>query len=107
MPAVEVLINTPLMSDLIFKGKVHDMKDLIKRSREHGMMTFDQHLFELYENGLISYEEALRNADSVNELRLSIKLNGKRDRKGDLMTKAENISIQGDDEDTDVGIGLR
>ncbi|TQV65190.1 MAG: PilT/PilU family type 4a pilus ATPase [Halothiobacillaceae bacterium] len=101
-PAVEVLINTPLMSDLIFKGKVHDMKDLIKRSREHGMQTFDQHLFDLYEEGKINYEEALRNADSVNELRLNIKLNGKRDRSHDLLSKTDSMELH---EHVDDGMG--
>jgi len=76
VPAVEVMINTPLMSDLIFKGEVHEMKSLIKKSTEQGMQTFDQHLFQLLEQGKITYEDALRNADSVNDLRLRIKLEG-------------------------------
>lgn len=105
MPAVEVLINTPLMSDLIFQGKVHEMKDLMKRSREHGMQTFDQALFDLYEAGKISFEEALRNADSVNDLRLAIKLNSKRGRTRDLMADTESMSFQ--EEGQDDGIGLR
>jgi hypothetical protein len=73
--AVEILLNTPLVSDLIFKGEVHEIKEMMKKSRELGMQTFDQALFDLYEAGLISYEDALRNADSVNDLRLQIKLN--------------------------------
>ncbi|MGM0553248.1 MAG: PilT/PilU family type 4a pilus ATPase [Pseudomonadota bacterium] len=81
VPAVEVLINTPLMSDLMLKGAVHDMKELMARSREQGMQTFDQALFDLYESHKISYEEALRNADSVNDLRLRIKLDSKRAKK--------------------------
>ncbi|MEO1751020.1 PilT/PilU family type 4a pilus ATPase [Thiofaba sp. EF100] len=105
VPAVEVLINTPLMADLIFQGKVHDMKDLMKRSRESGMQTFDQALFDLYEAGKISLEEALRNADSVNDLRLAIKLNSKRGRTRDLMADTENMSFKDDDEG--VGSGLR
>ncbi len=76
--AVEVMINSPLISDLIFKGDVSEIKEIMKKSRELGMQTFDQHLFELYEQGSISYEDALRNADSVNDLRLNIKLNGTR-----------------------------
>jgi twitching motility protein PilU len=76
--AVEVMINSPLISDLIFKGDVSEIKEIMKKSRELGMQTFDQHLFELYEQGQISYEDALRNADSVNDLRLNIKLNGNR-----------------------------
>lgn len=75
--AVEILINTPLVSDLIFKGEVHSLKEAMSKSREQGMQTFDQALFDLYESGVISYEDALRNADSVNELRLAIKLRGK------------------------------
>ena len=76
--AVEVMINSPLISDLIFKGDVSEIKEIMKKSRELGMQTFDQHLFDLYEQGSISYEDALRNADSVNDLRLNIKLNGTR-----------------------------
>ncbi len=75
--AVEVLLNTPLVADLIFKGEVHSLKEAMAKSREQGMQTFDQALFDLYESGAISYEDALRNADSVNELRLAIKLRGK------------------------------
>ncbi len=97
VPAVEVLINTPLMADLIFQGKVHDMKDLMKRSREHGMQTFDQHLFDLYENESISYEEALRNADSINDLRIAIKLNSKRGRTRDLLGETDSMSIKADE----------
>ncbi|AWI76085.1 type IV pili twitching motility protein PilT [Parazoarcus communis] len=77
IPAVEVLLNSPLISDLIFKGEVPGIKDIMKRSRELGMQTFDQSLFDLYEEGMITYEDALRNADSVNDLRLQIKLNSK------------------------------
>ncbi|MHB1513085.1 MAG: PilT/PilU family type 4a pilus ATPase [Acidiferrobacter sp.] len=75
--AVEILLNTPLVADLIFKGEVHSLKEAMAKSREQGMQTFDQALFDLYENGSISYEDALRNADSVNELRLAVKLRGK------------------------------
>ncbi len=73
-PAVEILINTPLASDLIRKGEVHKLKDLMKRSREQGMQTFDQCLYDLYKAGKISYEDALAAADSRNEVRLMIKL---------------------------------
>lgn len=73
-PAIEILINTPLAADLIRKGEVHKLKELMKQSREHGMQTFDQALFELYRSGRISYEDALRSADSQNEVRLMIKL---------------------------------
>ncbi len=75
--AVEILLNTPLVADLIFKGEVHSLKEAMAKSREQGMQTFDQALFDLYEAGVISYEDALRNADSVNELRLAVKLRGK------------------------------
>jgi twitching motility protein PilU len=74
--ALEILLNSLLMSDLIFKGQVHEIKELMKKSREHGMQTFDQALFDLHEAGAISHEDALRNADSVNDLRLAIKLKG-------------------------------
>lgn len=75
--AVEILLNSPLISDLIYKGDVHGIKEVIAKSRELGMQTFDQALFDLYEAELISYDDALRNADSVNDLRLKIKLNSK------------------------------
>ena len=68
------MLNTPLVSELIFKGETSEIKEIMKKSREFGMQTFDQALFDLYNEGKISYEEALRNADSVNYLRLSIKL---------------------------------
>jgi twitching motility protein PilU len=73
-PVVEVLVNTPLAADLIRKGEVHKLKELMKRSTEHGMMTFDQALYQLYTEGEISYEDALLHADSANEVRLMIKL---------------------------------
>ncbi len=78
VPAVEVMLNSPLVADLIFKGEVALIKDLMKKSRELGMQTFDQALFDLYEAAKIDYEDALRNADSVNDLRLNVKLNSKR-----------------------------
>ncbi len=76
-PAAEVLINSPYIADLIFKGEVSEIKEMMKKSREMGMQTFDQALFDLHEAGRISYEDALRNADSVNDLRLRIKLESK------------------------------
>ena len=91
--AVEVLLNSPLIQDLIFKGEVHEIKGIMARSRELGMQTFDQHLFDLYEQGQISYEDALRNADSVNELRLMIKLHGKEAKEKDLTTGIEHLNI--------------
>ena len=77
--AMEILLNTPLIADLIFKGDVGQIKDIMAKSTRLGMQTFDQALFYLYEDGTISYEEAMRNADSKNELRLRIKLESKRD----------------------------
>ena len=73
-PAVEILINTPLAKDFIREGDIHKLKDLMKDSREQGMQTFDQALFDLYVAGKISYEDALNSADSRNEVRLMIKL---------------------------------
>jgi len=80
--AMEIMLASPLISDLIFKGEVAKIKDVMARSNRLGMKTFDQALFELYEAGLISYEDALRNADSKNELRLKVKLESKREVKG-------------------------
>lgn len=92
VPAIEVMLNSPLISDLIFKGEVTELKDVMKRSREIGMQTFDQALFDLYEAGLVTFEDALRNADSVNDLRLQIKLNSRHaDR--DLLAGVQNLDI--------------
>jgi twitching motility protein PilU len=76
--AMEILINTPIIAEKILKGEFHEIKAIMGKSRELGMQTFDWSLFELYNNGEISYEEAIKNADSANELRLNIKLNGSR-----------------------------
>jgi len=91
--AVEILLNTPLVADLIFQGKVGELKDLMKRSRELGMQTFDQALFDMYEANLITYEDALRNADSVNDLRLQIKLDSERSRVTDLSAGTEHMTF--------------
>ena len=72
--AVEILLNTPLMGELIKKGEIHEMKELVKKSREQGMITFDEAIFELIKSGQVTMEEGMRNADSVNDLRLRIKL---------------------------------
>jgi len=77
--AMEIMLNSPLIQDLIFKGKVQEIKEVMSRSTRIGMNTFDQALYNLYEGGFISYEDALRNADSKNELRLRIKLESKRE----------------------------
>jgi twitching motility protein PilU len=98
VPAVEIMINTPLMADLILKGKFHEIKDLIARSNELGMQTFDQSLFNLYESGSITYEDALRNADSVNDVRLRIKLESKRPGGRDIFEGADRLRIQEDEE---------
>ena len=91
--AIEILLNSPLISDLIFKGEVHEIKEIMKKSRELGMQTFDQALFDLYETGKISYEDAIRNADSMNELRLQIKLHGKEAQDRDLTTGVDHLNI--------------
>ena len=88
--AMEIMLNSPLISDLIFKGEVHEIKEIISRSREIGMQTFDQALFDLYESDQISYEDALRNADSVNEVRLKIKLESK-----DAQNKNLSLGLDG------------
>jgi twitching motility protein PilU len=92
VPAVEVLLNSPLVSDMIFKGEVSGIKDVMKKSREMGMQTFDQAIFDLYEANKIGYEDALRNADSVNDLRLNIKLNSKRGKR-DLNEGTEHLGL--------------
>jgi len=91
--AVEVLLNSPLISDLIFKGEIHEIKEIMKKSRELGMQTFDQALFDLYEKGRIGYEDALRFADSTNEVRLAIKLHGKEAKDRDLSKGIEHLDI--------------
>ncbi|MDQ2735438.1 MAG: PilT/PilU family type 4a pilus ATPase, partial [Pseudomonadota bacterium] len=91
--AVEIMLNSPLISDLIFKGDVAEIKEIMKRSREQGMQTFDQSLFDLYEGQAVTYEDALRNADSVNDLRLQIKLHSQRARNSDLTAGTEHMHI--------------
>jgi len=90
---VEIMLNSPLISDLIFKGEVGEIKEVMKRSRELGMQTFDQALFDAFEANLISYEDALRNADSANDLRLQIKLTSKRAKERDLAAGTEHLQI--------------
>ncbi|MDT8363451.1 MAG: PilT/PilU family type 4a pilus ATPase [Nitrosomonas sp.] len=91
--AIEIMLNSPLISDLIFKGNVHEIKEIMKKSSEQGMQTFDMALFEHYENGLISYEDAMRNADSMNELRLQIKLNGAEARQSNTSNSIAQMTI--------------
>jgi twitching motility protein PilU len=91
--AVEIMLNTPLISDLIFKGEVAEIKEIMKKSRNLGMQTFDQALFDLFEANVISYEDALRNADSLNDLRLQIKLSSQRAKTNDLAAGTEHFVI--------------
>lgn len=94
VPAVEVMINSPLIADLVLDGDIHGIKEIMAKSTEAGMQTFDQSLFRLHETELISYEDALRNADSVNDLRLRFKLEGK-DAKGEkLGDSLRNLTVK-------------
>ncbi|MFC2353354.1 PilT/PilU family type 4a pilus ATPase [Eikenella halliae] len=95
--AVEVLLNSPLIAELILNGDIHGVKEIMARSRDLGMQTFDQSLFDLYEEGLIAYEDALKNADSVNDLRLNIQLNSKRGNAGQA-SGIDSLAIVGMDE---------
>ncbi len=95
---IEVMLNTPLAADLIRKGEVHKLKELMKRSREQGMQTFDQALYELYSEGSVTYEDALAHADSSNDLRLMIKL-GADNNSAKLGTAADRLSMEEDDDD--------
>jgi len=91
--AVEILLNSPLIADLIFKGDVTEIKEIMKKSTNVGMQTFDQALFNAFEENIISYEDALRNADSLNDLRLQIKLHSKRAKTQDLAAGTEHMTI--------------
>lgn len=96
--AIEILLNSPLISDMVRKGYVHEIKGIMQRSNEIGMKTFDQALFDLHEEELITYDEALRNADSMNELRLRIKLEGKAAKSGDMTVGLDHLNLVNDDE---------
>ncbi len=91
--AMEILLNSPLISDLIFKGEVHAIKGVMAKSRELGMQTFDQALFDLFEANAIGYEEALKNADSVNDLRLKIKLESRHTIDRDVLSGTHNLQM--------------
>ena len=91
--AVEVLLNSPLIADLIFKGEVHEIKEIMKKSKELGMQTFDMALFDLFEEGRISYDDALRFADSMNEVRLMIKLHSKQSQEMDRNSGIQHLDI--------------
>ena len=93
VPAVEVLLNSPLIADMIFKGEVTEIKEIMKKSNELGMQTFDQALFQLHEAGHISYEDALRNADSVNDVRLRIKLEGHESKGRNMLAGLEHLDM--------------
>ena len=91
--AIEIMLNSPLISDQIFKGEEQELKEIMKKSRELGMQTFDQALFDHFEGGRISYEDALRNADSLNDLRLQIKLYGKESKDRDLASGIGHLEV--------------
>ena len=98
--AFEIMINSPLISDLILKGEVNEIKGIMQRSKELGMQTFDMALFDLYEEGKVSLEDALRNADSMNELRLRIKLEGKEAKAGDKLGGLDHLSLEEEPEES-------
>ncbi len=104
IPAIEVMLNTPLMADMIFKGEVHEMKSLIAKSNGSGMKTFYQALFDLYEAGEITFEDALRNADSVNDIRLRIKLESATARKTGLLEDHLEFELEASDDDDKRGL---
>ena len=98
--AIEILLNSPLIADLVLKGEVHEIKSIMAKSNELGMLTFDQALFNLYEEDLVTYEDALRNADSMNELRLRIKLEGKAAKGGDKLEGLDDLSLEESEEES-------
>jgi len=98
IPAIEVMLNTPLMSDLIFKGDVHEIKTLISKSNEAGMQTFDQALYDLFEAKKITFEDTLRNADSVNDIRLRIKLHSETAKQSGVANDDRDFEMMEDDE---------
>ncbi len=98
--AIEILMNSPLVSDLIYKGEVHMIKEIMSKSNEMGMKTFDQALFDLYEADLITLDDALRNADSQNELRLRIKLEGKAAKGRNMLAEEGGLSLEATEEES-------
>ncbi|MFK8068676.1 MAG: PilT/PilU family type 4a pilus ATPase [Gammaproteobacteria bacterium] len=98
--AIEIMLNSPLISDLLLNGETHQIKEIMSKSNELGMKTFDQALFDLYEDDLITYEDAIRNADSMNELRLRIKLEGKEAKDSDKFGGLDKIELVATDEST-------
>ena len=101
--AIEIMLNSPLIADLILKGDVHEIKQIMSKSNELGMKTFDQALFDLYEADKITYDDAMRQADSMNELKLRIKLEGKAAKGKSLLDEVEGISLEEDEEDEQAG----
>ena len=97
--AIEIMLNSPLIADLILKGEVHEIKAIMGKSNELGMKTFDQALFDLYEADKVTFEDALRNADSMNELRLRIKLEGKAAKDSDKLAGLDHLSIKKDEKE--------
>ncbi len=96
--AIEIMLNSPLIADLILKGEVHGIKEVMKKSRELGMITFDDALFDLYEAGKVSYDDAIKNADSANELRLKIKLQGRAAKGKDKLDGLDHLTLEDDEE---------
>ena len=98
--AIEIMLNSPLIADLVLKGEVHEIKNIMSKSNELGMKTFDQALFDLYEADKITYEDALRNADSMNELRLRIKLEGKAAKGTDKLEGLDHLALEETEEES-------
>lgn len=98
--AIEVLLSSPLIADLILKGEVHSIKEIMSKSNELGMKTFDQALFDLYEEDLITLNDALRNADSMNELRLRIKLEGKAAKGRKMLDEGGGLALEESEEES-------
>lgn len=96
--AIEILLNSPLIADLILKGEIHGIKEIMKKSRELGMVTFDDALFDLYEAGKIDYDNAIKNADSANELRLKIKLQGKASKSKNKLDGLDHLTLEDEEE---------
>lgn len=105
IPAVEVLVNTPLVSELIFQGRIREIKEAMSRANEEGLITFDQSLFRLYEEQFIDYQTALRHADSVNNLRLMIKLKSKHASPPELSDSMAKVEIDRSGDEEMYGIG--
>ncbi len=96
--AIEIMLNSPLIADLILKGEIHGIKEIMKKSRELGMVTFDDALFDLYEAGKIDYDNAIKNADSANELRLKIKLQGKASKSKNKLDGLDHLTLEDEEE---------